>query len=277
MHPPRFPDEFWSQLAHRASAAPHFSDIGDVAWDEPWDRLLGLADKPDGTADGDDLAAEPRSIFLTETPHALCVPQGYEPNYPYPLLIWLHGTGGNEHELTELMPDISDRNYFGLSLRGPLPAKFAPGGFYWSDRTADLDDLQADIYEMVCLLRRTYHIHSERIFVAGHDDGAATALHLLLRKPEWFAGAIAFGGRFPRQPRALKRFRKLQEKRVLMGVGARDRLVSVADMVHVSRLYHAAGIDVTTRVYDAAHEVTREMLRDIDAWIQEGIAAGQLV
>ena len=47
------------------------------------------------------------------------VPQRYEPNYPYPLLVLFHARGGDEQQMVRSMPALSWRNYVGLSLRGP--------------------------------------------------------------------------------------------------------------------------------------------------------------
>jgi hypothetical protein len=38
-----------------------------------------------------------------------------------------------------------------------------------------------------------------------------------------------------------------------------------------------AGMDVTTRVYSAAHEVTDEMLDNVNHWLMEGILSTNLV
>src|SRR5712671_2640353 len=49
------------------------------------------------------------------------VPQRYEPNYAYPLLVLFHSRGGDEQQMVRSMPALSWRNYVGLSLRGPEP------------------------------------------------------------------------------------------------------------------------------------------------------------
>src|SRR5262245_56830593 len=58
-------------------------------------------------------APEPRALrtFL---------PVGYEPNYPYPLLVFLHGQGSNEEQALRLAPRLSRRNYVSTALRGPV-------------------------------------------------------------------------------------------------------------------------------------------------------------
>jgi dienelactone hydrolase len=62
------------------------------------------------------------------------LPVGYEPNYPYPLLVFLHGHGGNEEQILRLAPRLSRRNYLCIALRGPRAVGRRAGhpGFTWS-------------------------------------------------------------------------------------------------------------------------------------------------
>src|SRR5947209_6950129 len=67
-----------------------------------------------------------------EAPECLPVrtflPTGYEPNYPYPLLVFLHGHGGNEEQVLRLAPRLSRRNYIAIGLRGPYHVGTRPDG-----------------------------------------------------------------------------------------------------------------------------------------------------
>src|SRR5262249_4804276 len=47
------------------------------------------------------------------------LPTGYEPRYPYPLLVFFHGHGGSEEQILRLAPRLSRRNYICVGLRGP--------------------------------------------------------------------------------------------------------------------------------------------------------------
>src|SRR5215475_12912505 len=47
------------------------------------------------------------------------LPAGYEPHYPYPLLVFLHGYGGSDEQILTLAPRLSRRNYICIGLRGP--------------------------------------------------------------------------------------------------------------------------------------------------------------
>src|SRR5271157_2578219 len=67
--------------------------------------------------------AEGFYAFELQVPHGrplrTFLPTGYEPNYAYPLLVFLHGHGGSEEQILRLAPRLSRRNYICISLRGP--------------------------------------------------------------------------------------------------------------------------------------------------------------
>ena len=69
------------------------------------------------------------------------VPQRYEPNYAYPLLVLLHARGGDEQQMVRSMPAMSWRNYVGLSLRGPetVVRKGRESGHGWGPAFARRD------------------------------------------------------------------------------------------------------------------------------------------
>ena len=205
---------------------------------------------------------------------ALYLPDHYERNYPYPLILWLHNSGGNERELHSLMPQISTRNYVGYSFRGALPVGNAlPIGYRWPESDLGIERFLQRLHNGVRSLRRKYHIHSERIYLAGCGQGATFALRLLLEQPAWFAGAIALCGRYPKKKLLLKRYDQLRDKRVLLGVSRQDSSLDIAELQGFSRLLYTAGMHVSTRSYVASGKLTSEMLKQINRWIMESICS----
>ncbi|MEX2286556.1 MAG: hypothetical protein WD648_05650, partial [Planctomycetaceae bacterium] len=108
---------------------------------------------------------------------------------------------------------------------------------------------------------------------AGFDEGASMALRLVLHRPEWFGGAIAYGCRIPNKQRVLARYRDLQGKRILIGTGSRDRVSPPTSAIHLGRLLHSTGMDVAMRIRRAGHELPTESLGDINQWMMDGIYA----
>ena len=78
----------------------------------------------------------------TDRPHAIHLPEHYEAGYAYPLVVWFHGDGFDETEVSTVMPNISERNFIGLALRGNLACG---EGFSWSTSGEELQKLLSDV------------------------------------------------------------------------------------------------------------------------------------
>ena len=219
--------------------------------------------------------------FLPETRTVLYVPEHYEPNYPYPLLIWLDDCGGcdgDEWELQSLMSHISTRNYVGISFHGSFQtSKTSQADSRWSESDRRIERLLKHLHTTVCKLRQVCHIHSERIYLAGIGESATLALRLLVERPEWFAGAILLGGELPKLIDLPKGHQNLQNKRVFQGDIQQDVAAQhsgTAQTVHREWLLQKAGMHVVTRTYDTRAKVGSKMLRDINQWVMDGICTG---
>lgn len=192
----------------------------------------------------------------------LSIPEKYEPNYPYPLILWFHDAAGDETDLLCRMPLISERNYFGLSLRGPVSV--AGGGFDWPIRVEAVSRLEKEIYHTVCGLRRNFHIHSERVFLGGAGRGATLALKLLLNRAEWFAGAFALGGELPAFNSSSALHPELPERRVFHTVP------NLEDQPQI-RLWRAAGLNLQIETDPDPSETTAARLAQFNHWLMETI------
>jgi phospholipase/carboxylesterase len=199
------------------------------------------------------------------------LPTGYEPNYPYPLLVFFHGHGGCEEQILRLAPRLSRRNYICIALRGPQPLGLRPDGrigYAWS---ADLHDpiVEDYVFQAVEQTRRNYHVHSERIYLAGFCEGATLAYRLGLRYPERFGGVISLNGALPRRSGPLFRLPDVRGLRVLIGHGIANPHVPLSMAENDYRVFYAAGLDVRMHTYPATHRLHPDMLRDVNRWVME--------
>ncbi len=231
------------------------------------------------------------------------IPQRYEPNYAYPLLVLLHGRGGDEHQMLASMPAMSWRNYIGLSLRGPeaLTRRGTPAGFGWGPSFARPDRLPADtfrprepsaevvrrslrgdapdatdrledgVFASIRELRRSLHVHSERIFLVGVGEGAAVAYRLGLSYPERFAGVVAVNGWLPASGGTgfapLGRLKSCRDLRVLVVHGEWNGRAPIARARRDVSVLRAGGLKVAFQSYPCAHRLSSPMLSDVDTWL----------
>jgi len=226
------------------------------------------------------------------------VPRQYEPNYAYPLLVLLHGRGGDEDQLIRAMPALSRQNYVGLGLRGPAPVLKRERliGHSWgpefevperssfrqapplaeSDRfrramaEPELDPitrLEDGVFASVRETRSLLHVHSERIFLVGCGEGAAAAYRLGLSFPDRFAGVVAINGWLPGDFRPLARYHACRDFPVLVVHGAWNARVPLSRARREVATLRAAGVRVAFQSYPCNHKLNPDMLADVDSWL----------
>jgi phospholipase/carboxylesterase len=263
--PPRFSQQFWSEDSSRAEKRPSRSPSAG--------RSDELSTSPEVILSCDSPARQGACAVASRIgrPRGVFVPENYEANYPYPLVIWLHEDGRSERDIAEVLPRISTRNYVGLALRGMArESQAAADGCRWSklerERLAFQDELHASVREV----RRDFHIHSERVFLVGAGEGATMAWDIFLARPEWFAGLAVLGGRFPWRRRPLRRFRALRRKRLLLTPDSRAA-AERNQAERVARLMHAAGLELSLTPPSNGRRMSRSALRRVDYWIMESI------
>jgi predicted esterase len=121
-----------------------------------------------------------------EIPLRLYVPKLAAPEVPVPLLVVLHGMGGDENMFFEaygagLVKRLADRK--GLIVASPLTYTFG----------SDIKSLQA----LIDALGNDYSIDRDRVYVLGHSMGAGTAAGLARGHSNTVAAACCIaGGRF---------------------------------------------------------------------------------
>jgi phospholipase/carboxylesterase len=202
-------------------------------------------------ADFEDSAFEADEVF---------VPEHYEPNYAYPLIVWLAPPAAPRRRLYRLMRIVSERNYFGVSV--PL---------------VDADVVEEQLFETFVRLRRRYHLHTERVYLLGFGDAGTQALKTALRRPAWFAGVAAISARWPESPRLLAQYHELRGRRVLLGIGDADSAAIVSDALYMQQLLWSAGMQVTALAAPAGGDTDQSLLREVDRWIMQGIEQPELV
>jgi phospholipase/carboxylesterase len=198
-------------------------------------------------------------------------PTAYEPGYPYPLVVLFHPRGGNEDHVLRIAPRVSGQNFVFLSLRGPeqlAPRADGKLGFGWDH--ADGAEMLAEYVRLsVEYTRRSFHIHSERIYLAGVGEGATAAFRAGLVLADKIAGVVALNGGLPKPANGNPVFRMDQVRglRVFLGYGRENGSYTPAAADRDFRALYGAGADVKCRGYKVGNHLHANMLRDINRWI----------
>jgi phospholipase/carboxylesterase len=196
-------------------------------------------------------------------------PLHYEPNYDYPLLVWLHDDGGEARDLQRVMPLISMRNYVGVSLTGDSLG--ARRGWGWQQTAAGIVAAENKLADALEQVTSKFRIHPDRIFLAGNGVGGTLATRLALRNPERFSGALSLGGAFPTGQSPLSMLSAARRLPLFIAHCRDSEKYPTERLCEELKLFHAAGIGATIRQYPCGDEVTTQMLHDMDVWLMERV------
>jgi predicted esterase len=142
-------------------------------------------------------------------PYHLYLPSGYTPSRAFPLVVALHGLGANEDSMLGPMykiPALADQH--GFIVVAPLGYRVDGGyGAFPSGRRGQLSE--QDVLEVIKLVRQTYKIDENRIYLVGHSMGAIGAWVLGARHPEIWAALAPISGQG--QPASVEKMRGIPE------------------------------------------------------------------
>lgn len=185
----------------------------------------------------------------------LYVPATYDANRAAPLIVALHGAGGNPSNMIRMLTPYADRT--GTIVYAPQSA-----GSTWD--LIQQHRLGPDVERIEHALNtiyKGYAIDEKRVAVSGFSDGASYALTLGVANGDLFTHVIAFSPGFLQAPA------QEGKPRFYVSHGTNDRVLPIdhCSRALVPRL-KAVGYDVTYREFDGPHTVPEEIATEAIDW-----------
>jgi phospholipase/carboxylesterase len=174
------------------------------------------------------------------------VPQGYEPGYDYPLIVWLPDPA-RRFDLGRAMIRLSLRNYVAVQ-----PARGGAAMWRAIDRVQD-----------------RLSIHPRRIWLVGHAAGGTEAFRTACQQPDAFAGAVSLGGSFPLDEPVFARLDEVRRLPLLLCCRAAAVQADAGRFDRTLRLFHAAGGTLAVRIYQRGGELSQATLGDVNRWLMD--------
>ncbi len=186
-----------------------------------------------------------------------------------PILLLLHGTGGNENSLVsigkQLAPDAAILSPRGNVLENGNPRFFrrlAEGVF-------DHEDLVARTHELADFIQSAsdeYGFVLSSVIAVGYSNGANVAASLMLLHPGLVTKAVLFRAMLPFEPTAPL---DLHGTSALLLAGRYDNLIPAASVKDLAGVLENAGATVKLDWQDSDHGLTADDLSAAQAWIAQ--------
>jgi predicted esterase len=185
------------------------------------------------------------------------------------VLLLLHGTGGNESDLLPLGADL-DPSAALLSPRGNVLENGMPRFFRrLAEGVFDEEDVirrANGLADFIVTAAAKYEFDPKNVTAVGYSNGANIAAAVLLLRPEVFSRAILFRAMVPLTPATQP---NLANFRGLICSGKYDPIIPMENAERLATMLRKAGAEVTLRVEDAGHELTRGDLAAAKTWLRE--------
>jgi predicted esterase len=137
---------------------------------------------------GDFRRAYLSKVDNTLQPFRVFVPSGYDGSKPYPLVIALHGMGGDENSYFEaygkgaFTAEAERHGYIVACPKGRKPASMYVG------------DAERDVMDALGEMMRAYRIDPDRVYLTGHSMGGFGSWSIAMNHPEVFAAIAPVSG-----------------------------------------------------------------------------------
>ena len=198
-------------------------------------------------------------------------PHVWLPGSPgHPPLLFLHGTGGDEHDLLPLREHLDPRAPV-LAVRGTVLENGMPRFFRrLSEGVFDEDDLRHQVdalAEFLVTAEQRYEVPAGSWTAVGFSNGANIASALLFIRPERLDGAILLAAMLP--------FRDgpppsdLSGRRVLISNGRHDPMATADHTSTLLDQFRSAGAETTTAPHDGGHTISPALLPRMAAWLAD--------
>ncbi|KGR79318.1 alpha/beta hydrolase [Ureibacillus manganicus] len=185
-----------------------------------------------------------------------------------PVLLLLHGTGGNENDLLPLA-DIVDPSASVLSVRGNVLENGMPRFFKrLAEGVFDIEDLIFRTNELNQFLddaAKEYKFDRNNIVAIGYSNGANIAASLLFHFADALKGAILHHPMVPRRGIDLP---NLDGKNVFIAAGVNDPICPQHESVDLQALLEGAGATVEIKWENFGHQLTMSEVQAAKAWYE---------
>jgi len=186
-----------------------------------------------------------------------------------PVLLMLHGTGGDERDLLplgrELWPGAALLGVRGKVLENGMPRffrRFAEGVF-------DVEDLKSRTTELAQFIDTTserYKFSKKGLIAVGYSNGANIAASLILLHPHYLAAAVLFRVMVPFVPDIIRDFSHLS---VFIGAGRLDPIVPSGQVKELADIFESGGADVTISWRQGGHELGEDDISGAKTWLSK--------
>jgi len=216
-------------------------------------------------------------------PYRIRLPKNYDASKSYPLLIGMHGNGGNADAFIALYDVLEDPQVIYVAPEGQYPLSLNIGPQFhrrtWAlagvnKATMMQADLAVESYILSTINEVSQEYKVSNVYLMGFSQGAAYAYTVGIRNPEHIKGVIGFSGYLPdfegKNSILTKRdIENGKDVRIYVAHGIDDAAIGVEEARITSVLLEEQGYEVSYMEFEGHHGVKADIFNHAVGWMQK--------
>lgn len=208
----------------------------------------------------------------------LLLPENRLDGEPSPLLIALHGYGGNKRAMLREVRALAPENFAIASVEGvhqhwrdqTAPDKMPKVGFAWLTNHKSEDSV--DVHHQI-LLSLTANLINQgiadktRIYLLGFSQSCALNFRFAFSNPHLLRAIVGISGGIPGDWETNENYQSLEQP-IFYLYGTHDEFYTLEKFEQNAEKLKSRAANLQSKVYDAPHEITDEMRADLKNWLQ---------
>ncbi len=206
--------------------------------------------------------------------HCIRLPDEASESDPVPLIVLLHGWGGNESSMW-VFKQIIPPGVAAVSPRAPLELDDRSYAWFYRDDPLHLTEPESLLDSMdkvetfITSMPRLYPVDADRMLLVGFSQGAAVGNSLVMARPESMVGVALLSGMGFQLPGLIPQVMSLHDFPVFIAHGTRDEVVPLSAAQEARQMYQDLGANVTYGEYNVGHKMHTQAVKDLRGWVNE--------
>lgn len=209
-------------------------------------------------------------------PSYIKVPEDFNPEQSYDLLVGLHGWGANPESFVQLWERFGENPDF-IYVAPQAPYAFQAGkeiGYSWQQWIEEDSAMIAEarlrceeyVLNVINDLKNRYNI--DKVYLTGFSQGGGYTYMIGIKNHEVFAGIMPLGGWLDEEWIGEEALKAAKDLSVFIGHGKKDIRVDFEVAKKAKKTLKKLGYDVTLFTFDGGHAVPEEEAQALVEWMK---------
>jgi len=261
-----------------------FDNIEHIKYDPDFDNVRGIK-VFDAVVDSIALQIEKEQVELGEVmyfdvpTYLKCwvhLPEDYDPEKKYRLVVGLHGYGSNSDRFIALWERFGKPDFIYAVPQAPYP--FPVGkkvGYSWGlgetaeDELTDKTSTMSEDYIITVIQNLKQQYSVAEIYLLGFSQGCAFTYSTGIKNYQLFDGLICFGGWLDIDWVTEESIATAKDLRIFIAHGKGDNTVKYEEGLKAKEMLAKQGFNVTFHEFEGGHTVSEEALKEVETWLKK--------